>query len=480
MPLKFRFIIEKSALFIFLALCISNRSFGAETIVYGNAGTYAGTTLTMYRFSDYVTQKKQTIATCRVDTAGYFKFSLQTDETFEAFIDLDVFVAIIIIEPAKKLKIVLPKRTVRLKEDKLNPYFQPYFFYPPTPENPKSLTNVFKRFDKDYKSTLNKVFKNRRDINYTLLIEELKNLDSLYKQPQNSFFQTYAKYKILYMKHLSYFKNKKALLRQIVLKDKIHYYNPGYNLTFQDIFGNFVTENNEQMFKFLYNAADWFALENHIQHKYSPLLDNKDFREYMLLVNLCQLFHTHEDLKLNIIKIMRNALHSGITGEVKAMIQNFLDENEALILNKKAPDFVLYNTQKDKINLENFQGQFVYLNFMQRGNYACEKDMDLLRMLHAKEIDNLAIVTIINDEAPMDSIRSFVEKKDYQWTILQCFSKDKVLKDYKVSAYPAYFLIHPEGSLLMHPAPSPEKNFEAAYFKVYRAWKVGEMQQEEE
>ena len=65
--------------------------------IYGNAGTYTGETLKLYTYSDYITLTKKMIAESPVDDEGYFTFSVETNETFEAFIDLDVFVGYIVI-----------------------------------------------------------------------------------------------------------------------------------------------------------------------------------------------------------------------------------------------------------------------------------------------------------------------------------------------------------------------------------------------
>ncbi|MBQ1652483.1 MAG: hypothetical protein II060_01745, partial [Bacteroidales bacterium] len=52
------------------------------------------------------------------------------------------------------------------------------------------------------------------------------------------------------------------------------------------------------------------------------------------------------------------------------------------------------------------------------------------------------------------------------WTFLFAETNDKVLTDYKVKAFPTYYLIDPYGMLVMSPAPSPAENFEKYLFKI--------------
>ncbi|MCK5457510.1 MAG: hypothetical protein KAI45_10330 [Melioribacteraceae bacterium] len=98
------------------------------------------------------------------------------------------------------------------------------------------------------------------------------------------------------------------------------------------------------------------------------------------------------------------------------------------------------------------------------------KILNMLPFLDKKEIDLLKIVTIFKDD-DLKYIKELKEKTDYNWTLLQCSQNDKVLKDYKVVAYPTYYLIHPTGTLSLMPAPGPTENFESEYYKVYQVWK---------
>jgi hypothetical protein len=44
-----------------------------------------------------------------------------------------------------------------------------------------------------------------------------------------------------------------------------------------------------------------------------------------------------------------------------------------------------------------------------------------------------------------------------------------VLKEYDIRAFPTYFLIGPDGKLILSPAPSPSEDFESELFEVMKA-----------
>jgi hypothetical protein len=47
--------------------------------------------------------------------------------------------------------------------------------------------------------------------------------------------------------------------------------------------------------------------------------------------------------------------------------------------------------------------------------------------------------------------------------------KSEILEDYDIRAYPSYFLIDPEGKLILSPAPGPDKGFEKVFLEILRS-----------
>jgi len=66
-------------------------------------------------------------------------------------------------------------------------------------------------------------------------------------------------------------------------------------------------------------------------------------------------------------------------------------------------------------------------------------------------------------------LRKFLTSNKYDWKFLLYDRQPEVLKQYDIRAYPTYFLIGPDGKLILSPAPSPSEDFESRLFEVMKA-----------
>ena len=454
---------------IILLLVIINPVFSQEFSISGNAATYSGTSLKMYTYSDYITKKKQEISICTVDKNGDFTFKLNKKDTLLAFIDLDVFIGNIIIEPGKNLEIVLPRKTVRSEYDRQNPYFKPYEFYIRILNTNENTTSAIKHFNKLYNESIKLIFKDKSHINSGIVEKEIIKIEDSTSYISNSFFNDYKKYKFLYLRHISFYKNKKAIIRKDFSEKEILYDNPAYNEMLEKSFGTFMFQTNgDTLYNFLSAGYSWSTFMNYLAK--DQIYYNKEFREYIFLLNLSKLFYKNTGYQKNIIKLMHTAKQENISQQSEKIIYNFLNQSARLVLGNPVADFSLPDETGIHISLDEFRDQFVYLCFYDKDSYSCQKDIELLNQIDKKEIELLKIVTIFKDD-DLKYIKELKEKTDYNWTLLQCSQNDKVLKDYKVVAYPTYYLIHPTGTLSLMPAPGPTENFESEYYKVYQVWK---------
>jgi len=459
----------KRIFLFFIALVVFKLSFCQEYMIFGNAATYTGDTLKMYTYSDNITKTKTLISKTYVGENGDFSFPLKGKDTIPAFIDLDVFVGIIIIEPNKDLEIVLPKKKIRHEQDRLNPYFKPFKFYVRVINNEKSITSGIKLFDKLYNKSLEKTIRPNRNINSGLIENEILKINDSTSHFTSSYFKNYKKYKFLYYRHLSFYKNKKAIVRKDFSTKKLLINNTAYNKMFDEVFGNFIFETQgNTLYKYLSSNYGWNAYM--IFLKKDEIYNNKEFREYILLLNLYKLFYANKYYQRSIIKLLHSANSSTLSIQAKTIVNNFLKKTSGLIIGNPVANFLLPDENGFETSQDDFTGNFVYLNFYNKDSYACKKEIDLLSKLNKKEIEYLKIVTIYTG-ADSNYLKDLKEKNNYNWVFLQCNTSDKTLNDYSVITYPTYYLISPNGTLLLMPAPGPSKNFEAAFFKIYQEWK---------
>ena len=57
-------------------------------------------------------------------------------------------------------------------------------------------------------------------------------------------------------------------------------------------------------------------------------------------------------------------------------------------------------------------------------------------------------------------------------------SGQKIIFDYNISALPTYFLINPEGNMVLSPAPSPNDNFHQVFVEVFQSYRNQKIRKE--
>ena len=116
-----------------------------------------------------------------------------------------------------------------------------------------------------------------------------------------------------------------------------------------------------------------------------------------------------------------------------------------------APDFAVTDIDGKNLQLSNFKGKYVLLDFWSTGCGPCIKDTPRLKALSEKfDRDNFEIIGISADTR-RDKVKNYVEKSHIEWPqILDTIdNNNKVSKMYNIGGYPHYVLIDPQGKVMM-------------------------------
>jgi len=169
-----------------------------------------------------------------------------------------------------------------------------------------------------------------------------------------------------------------------------------------------------------------------------------------------------------LLEILNTFINENRNPELTEVAVSIRKKTTRLLSGFEPPEFELYNGDSNLVNLKDFRGKYVYLNFCSCFSYTCLNEFKFLSTLYEKHKDRLEIVTILvdNDE---DVINSFLERSNYKWMFLHYGHQSSIIRDYDIRAFPIYYLIDPEGKLALSPAPSPAEDFEARFFSLLRA-----------
>ncbi len=118
------------------------------------------------------------------------------------------------------------------------------------------------------------------------------------------------------------------------------------------------------------------------------------------------------------------------------------------IKNKKAPNFCLKGLNGEKVELKNFRGKVVFLNFWATWCGPCKEEMPSMQALHHQfKEKGFVFLTISVDYAGVKPVKEFIEKHRYTFPVL-IDPKGETLDLFEVRGIPTTFLIDQKGTMI--------------------------------
>jgi len=109
--------------------------------------------------------------------------------------------------------------------------------------------------------------------------------------------------------------------------------------------------------------------------------------------------------------------------------------------NKKSPDFSLNDLDGRRVDLKQFKGKVVLLNFWATWCSPCKEEMPSLEALHQQfKNKNFVLLAISVDYGKGKSVKEFIDKYHYTFPVL-LDPKCKVLDLFQVKGIPTTFII---------------------------------------
>jgi len=456
-------------------VCIAVSSAWA-TRVFGTAKEYANSELIFYRYQDMITYMKEEVFRLKVDADGNFDTSFGIDRITYIFAEFGVYYVYFYAEPDGNYEILLPEYVPRTEGDLFNSYFEPT-------EMQLGIKNM-KKTDLNYLIMDFDYYYNRY---YDLKMEDLyvkglktdvdtfiNNINARYKKYDNAYFQQYRRYRIAALKDMVTKREYESLLIYSYFSNKeILYDNPAYMELFNSIYYNYfdnylVSPGGPDLYRVITYGHSISLLHKLIGH--SQLHKKKQFRELVMLKGINDAF-SNDNLHWFPLLLTLDSLY--ITTEYpihQQIAQNIVDNSLTMARGTVALPFELPDTMGNMMTLENFKGKYLYLQFANTQTYSSQAEFDVLKRIYNRYKGVCIFVTILTDR-DREAAKKFISDNSLNWTFLFAEDNDKVLSDYKVKAYPTYYLIDPSGTLILSPAPSPSENFEKYLFNIIESQK---------
>lgn len=466
-------------LILFIILLFSSISLSKDVIIKGQAVSYAGDTLTLYTYNDFITRTEKPLGNCVVAKNGDFQFRVSVNQTVFAFIYLGVYKGIMYIEPGKTYKIKLPEKKEPTTADYLNPFFQEAEMYLGILDiSETDLNYLIIKFEDLYNNYL--------ESNYPLILRYGRNsgvdsaiqiIEKEFEGVENSYFLNYKKYQFASLRHIAYERNIEYAIEKYFVNQPVLYDNTGYMYFFNQIFKNF--------FSYYSNLPDGNQLPKAIAgdkkadsvriHLSKVLGADKSLLEPVLLKGLFDAFYSGDFVKDDIIALLNNYLATTGNNKTNSLIaENIYKKITRLLTGYPAPAFSLQNRQGKTISLSDFNGKYVYLNFCTTKSFTCLQHLELLKRIHNKYNEVLEVVTVVVD-VEFDEMLQLVKDNNYNWYFLDFKTGKNILKKYRVVAYPTYYLIDKYGNIALSPAMAPNEDFDESFLAIWNQNRINEI-----
>ena len=135
-----------------------------------------------------------------------------------------------------------------------------------------------------------------------------------------------------------------------------------------------------------------------------------------------------------------------------------------------APEFSVVDMRGETVRLVDFRDRYVLLDFWHTGCGPCRKDTPQLKVLHERHRDELSIIAF-SDDYTRDKVREYAEQHDLPWLqVLDRVDNEAAIGElYDVPYYPSYFLVSPQGTVLLAGMGVPDMLLEEG-LEARRSW----------
>lgn len=451
---------------------------GTTVKITGKSPDYAGDSLAFYSYSNMITFSEKEIVSCIVGDSGVFECTLNIGESRLIFSHLGVYNCYMYAEPGMVYEVRLPQKRQKSVAEEANQFFEETsvhlslkvtgttgdFAIPEKDEELNFLIHAFNDYFYPYyyKFAVN-AYTDR--INQKELKDAVENLQTPFKDIRSAFFSDYMKYRIGLLNHYGNQVSGQRIIEDFFLDQPVRYQNPAYMELFNEIFNDFFDQFNEKYPKrklplILNRDKDYSGLNEILVRDAS--LRNDSLRELILLKEFYEGFFDQKNIRSSMLQLLDSLQVNSNIDLHRNMARDIMLEITRLLPGFAPPDFALYDHDSTLVHLSDFQGEYVYLSFCNSFSYYCIKEYEYLKVLQQRLQGQVKIVTILVDDS-FQSMQELVKNNIYPWTFLHFSNQPHVIDDYDIQTYPSYFLIDPEGKLILSPAPSPAENFEATF-----------------
>lgn len=415
---------------------------------------------------DYITGTEKMLAQAMSNDSGHFVLEVDLEKTAFLTLRCNKMRGRLFAEPGRKHFVSFPPRdSLRM----INPEME-YDTELRIHSNDSTEMNMLaidynRRFDKFW----------RENYQFFLYKESISRLDSfhremhrVYKDVSNPYFLPWMDFSLASLEEAT-FHSERKLAHEYLIGKPVLYDNNEYMNFFGTFFDDYLykysmRKDGERIRPAINQKASYEELMAAM--KGLRWLDNDTIRELVMLKGIFESYNQPTFIQGNMLSIAEQCAIQSKVPEHRQIARNIVAFYSKLKEGSMAPGFTAVDRKGKPVTLENFKGKYVVLSFWTTWNSHAVGEMKLLPDLVKKYGRKMVFVSVSldNDTAAYHAFLKANPKMN--WNMLHYDFNNKIKSDYELYAFPAFFIIDPEGRLWAAPAEMPSGRLEMDLYKI--------------
>ncbi len=431
--------------------------------------SHIGKEVVLSDFTDYITYNLVKESSDTIDKDGYFELKLQSKNTKPILLNINNLIGKIYVQPNFVYGIYFPAEDSSANHQEGTETTVDISVYG---KDSTELNALIIDFNKQY----NNLFINSTDkylsptkIN-SMLDTFLLSSKKRYEHIKNPYFKNYLEYS--FADFFSNTSRSKTLLNKLFIDKKtIQYHNYEYMQFFNAHFKGYLkayasTKNGGNIYNSINAFADYKDLKN--QFKEDKSITNDTLRELLILKGLIDFYYSPDFDKIQVQSVIEQLYRETKVQEHKNISFNILQIINQLQPGAKAPDFVANDKNDQSVNLYNYKGKHVYLNFFSSESETSQKEMQKIIDLKKKFNDKVTFISVCLDDS-VKTYKAYLKANPKQdWTILHQAKNSSAKQNYNIKTLSGFFFINPQMQLAQSPALMPSEGIEYKFNALFR------------
>ncbi|MES2566321.1 MAG: redoxin domain-containing protein [Bacteroidota bacterium] len=291
-----------------------------------------------------------------------------------------------------------------------------------------------------------------------------------YSHIKNPYFKNYLEYSFANF-YSSTSRSKAFLYKQFIDKKPIQYNNYEYMQFFNAYFKGYLKafaskKNGGNIYNSINAFADFRDLKN--QFKEDKSINNDTIRELVILSGLIDFYYSPDFDKQQVHSVIEQLYRETIYPAHKNIAFTMLQTINQLQPGAPAPDFIANDRAGMKVNLSNYKGKYIYLNFFSSESETSQKEMRKIIDLRKKFNDKITFISVCLDDS-VKSYKAYLKTNPKQdWIILHQAATSSAKQNYNIKTLSGFFFISPQMQLAQSPALIPSEGIEYKFNALFR------------